>query len=37
MPTVPGPTLSANMLVMEKAPLIKPKPSPETNCKIKIK
>lgn len=30
MPTVPGPRESDRMLIMEKAPLIIPKPSPAT-------
>ena len=30
MPIVPGPVLSANTLIKENAPLIMPKPRPET-------
>ena len=30
MPTVPGPAESARMLTTEKAPLMKPKPRPDT-------
>lgn len=37
MPTVPGPTESARMFTTEKAPLMNPKPRPDTETRKEVK